>query len=131
MQFIECLGHLRSGNLSADVIQYFRTLMRPLPPRDDGLLPTLLKVTNAAANDINTSQLKKLKQTVHTFSCLDGSQRGADDPRTKHTDERHSRACAEFRQHCNAEQQIEFALGAQVVSCSQAVVVLFSTSTIV
>ena len=88
--------------------------MRPLPKRDDGLLPTLLKVTNAAAKEINTAQLKKLNQPLCRFLCLDGSQRSGDDPCTAHTNERHEKSCNLFRESCNAEPEIQFAIGAQV-----------------
>ena len=65
--FIQCLGDLRSGNLNASVIKFFRDLVRPLPKRNDGLLPTLLKVTNADCRKVNTEQLKKLAQDIFLF----------------------------------------------------------------
>jgi hypothetical protein len=88
--------------------------MRPLPKRDDGLLPTLLKVTNAAAKEINTAQLKELNQPLCRFLCLDGSQRSGDDPCTAHTNKRHEASCDLFRESCNAEPEVQFAIGAQV-----------------
>ena len=120
--FIQCVGDLRSGNLIASVVKFFRDLVRPLPKRDDGLLPTLLKVTNADCRKVNTDQLKKLGQCIFHFNCEDGSQRSDDDPCNTYTDERHSRSCAAFWDACNAEPVIEFAIGAQVVlvyGCNQ------------
>jgi hypothetical protein len=106
---------LRCGNLTDAVLIFFRTLARPLPSRTDGLLPTLLKVTNADCHIVNTDQLKKLRrETVH-FKCEDGSQRSVDDPCSTQTNERHSRACAAFWDLCTAEPDIEFAVGAQVI----------------
>ena len=108
------MGSLRSGSITPSVAQFFRGLERPLPPRQDGVLPTLLKVTNSAAKDINTEQLKKLNQPVHHFLCQDGSQRSGDDPCSAHSNERHALACKAFWDVCNAEPDIQFALGAQV-----------------
>jgi hypothetical protein len=113
------LGKLRSGNLTPQVTQFFKNLTRPLPVRDDGLVPTLLKVTNAAAKEINIAQLKQLKQPILHFQSLDGSQQSGDDPRTSRTNERHAASCKLFWDNCNADPDVEFALGAQVIIFSK------------
>ncbi len=82
-------------------------------------MPTLLKVTNAAVKDINTEQLQKLDQPIIHFQSLDGSQQSGDDPRTARTNERHAVSCKLFWDNCNAEPDVEFALGAQVSIFSQ------------
>jgi hypothetical protein len=113
-QFIECLGSMRSGSMTPHVTQFFRGLERPLPRREDGVLPTLLKVTNMAAKEVNNDRLRELDQPIHCFICLDGSQRSGDDPCSAHTNERHALACKTFWDTCNAENEVQFALGAQV-----------------
>ena len=92
----------------------FQELSRPLPQRDDGLLPTLLKVTNAAVDAENDTQLNKLAGPIVNFAGEDGSQRSPDDPHSAKTDERHAHACKVFLDDCPAAPMIAFAVGAQV-----------------
>jgi hypothetical protein len=133
-EFIQHLDSLRSGDLTPQVSQFFRDLERPLPRRNDGLLPTKLVVTNAAAADINNNELHKLNGPIQRFSCLDGDQRSADDPfvppspphlhepsspesqkpKSQRTITPHERACQSYLEVCPAEQEIQLAIGAQV-----------------
>jgi hypothetical protein len=116
---------MRSGNMTPSVTHFFRGLERPLPRREDGVLPTLLKVTNMAAKEINTDQLKKLENPICHFFSLDGSQRSGDDPCSAYTNERHALACQSFWEVCNAEPEIQYALGAQVsFHCQKSLFVL-------
>jgi hypothetical protein len=71
-------------------------------------------VTNAAAEEVNTSELQKLAQPVFHFLCLDGSQRSGDDPCTPRTNARHAASCKSFWDNCSAEPEVQYALGAQV-----------------
>jgi hypothetical protein len=64
---------------------------------------------------VNSSELKKLGRETFHFKCEDGSQRNLDDSCSSIADERHSRACKAFWEHCNAELDVEFAVGAQVL----------------
>jgi hypothetical protein len=128
---------MRSGNLTPEVTQFFRDLERPLPRRNDGLLPTKLVVTNAAAADINNVELHRLDGPIQRFLCLDGDQRSADDPfvppppppppethdpfdpesqkrKSQGPITLHERACQAYLAVCPAEQEIQLAVGAQV-----------------
>jgi len=69
----ELLNAMREGekDLENTHQKVLNSLMKPLPSRDDGIVPTRLYTSNTKVNDNNNTNLKKLNSKLLTFKASD------------------------------------------------------------
>jgi hypothetical protein len=102
LEFVTMLNQMRLGTLSADSINKFKALQRPIL-YDDGIEPTELFPTRQEVDNANNSRLRNLPGKVYKFVAEEGGS--VLDPRARE----------KILQNCMAPQVIELKKDAQVM----------------